>query len=221
MATISKRAFSEFLGTCALVFFGCGSIMVVERFPHTLNPAGIPVVFGLVILAMIYGLGHISGAHMNPAVTLGFAISRHFPFRDVLTYWVMQCAGAFAAIFLLQLLLPAGTGYGATLPSLVTNMQAFGWEVFITYILMFVVMAVATDTRAIGTMAGAAIGGTVILEAFVAGPVTGCGMNPARSLAPAIFEGRVDVLWIYILAPMLGAALASLSYQWVRGKEVK
>ena len=207
---------SEAIGTFAIVFFGCGAIMVAERFPGSMGPASIPVIFGLVVAAMIYTLGHISGAHFNPAVTLAFAVSRHFPMRDVAVYIVAQCVGALVASWLLGQILPAGHSFGATTPS-VASAAACTWEAILTFFLMLVVMGVATDTRAVGTMAGAAIGAMVMLDAFVGGRLTGASMNPARSLAPALFEGRMDVLWIYIISPIVGAILASLLYQWIRG----
>jgi aquaporin NIP len=212
-----KRCTAEAIGTFGIVFFGCGAIMVAERFQGVISPAGISVVFGLIVAAMIYTLGHISGAHFNPAVTLAFAITRHFPFRSVLFYWVAQCVGSLVAMGLLFLLLPHGNGYGETVPH-VPLLQAFIWEVILTFTLMFVVMGVAKDSRAVGTLAGLVIGATVMLTAFVGGPITGDSMNPARSLGPAIVSGRVDVLWLYILAPMVGAILGSLVYQWVRGE---
>jgi len=210
-----KRGVAEAIGTFGIVFFGCGAIMVIQRFPNTLSPVAVPVVFGLVVAAMIYALGHISGAHFNPAVTLAFAISRHFPFRDVVAYWIAQVIGALIAIALLSVILPPGHGYGATIPR-VDIPSAFAWEAVLTFVLMFVIMGVATDTRAVGTMAGAAIGATVMMDAFVGGPVTGASMNPARSLAPLIAECRMDIFWLYLLAPMLGAALAALLYKWIR-----
>jgi MIP family channel proteins len=210
-----KRGVAEAIGTFGIVFFGCGAIMVTERFPHTISPASIPVIFGLVVSAMVYTLGHISGAHFNPAVTLAFAISRHFPFRDVVAYWIAQVLGAIIAIAILYLILPPGNSYGATIPK-VDIPSAFAWEAVLTFVLMFVIMGVATDTRAVGTMAGAAIGAAVMMDALVGGPVTGASMNPARSLAPLIAEGRLDLLWLYLLAPMLGAALAALLYKWIR-----
>jgi aquaporin NIP len=212
-----KRGAAEAIGTFGIVFFGCGAIMVAERFPGAVSPAAISVVFGLVVTAMIYTLGHISGAHFNPAVTLAFAITRHFPFRSVLLYWVAQCLGSLVAASLLCLILPQGIGHGETVPH-VPLLQAFTWEVILTFMLMFVVMGVAKDTRAVGTLAGVVIGATVMITAFVAGPITGDSMNPARSLGPAIISGRVDVLWLYILAPMVGAVLGAWVYQWVRGE---
>jgi len=212
-----KRCTAEAIGTFAIVFFGCGGMMVAERFPGAISPAAISVVFGLVVMAMIYTLGHISGAHFNPAVTLAFAITRHFPFRSVLLYWTAQCIGSLIASGLLFLLLPHGIGYGETVPR-VPLLQAFIWEVILTFTLMFVVMGVAKDSRAVGMLAGLVIGATVMLTAVVGGPITGDSMNPARSLGPAIASGRIDVLWLYILGPMVGAVLGALIYQWVRGE---
>jgi len=213
--TLLRKASAEFIGTFALMFLGCGSIMVAERFPGSIPHESIPVIFGLVVAAMVYGAGHISGAHLNPAVTLGFAIARHFPPKNVLTYWIAQCTGALAAIGALHVLLPAGSTYGATILHLPLG-QAFAWEVIITFLLMFVVMAVATDTRAVGILAGVAVGATVCVAAFVAGPLTGASMNPARTLAPAIAEGQLDTLWLYVLAPCLGAVAAALFYNWLK-----
>jgi MIP family channel proteins len=189
--------------------------MVAERFPGALSHTVIAVVFGLIVAVMIYAVGHISGAHFNPAVTLAFAVARHFPFEEVLAYWTAQFVGAFSALSILKMILPIGKSYGATVPS-VAVLQALSWEIILTFFLMFVIVAVATDTRAVGTMAGAAIGGTVMLLAWVGGPITGASMNPARSLAPAVFEGQLGVMWIYIIGPCLGAVVAALLYEAIR-----
>ena len=210
-----RKSLAEALGTFTIVFAGCGSVMVADRFPGSLSSSAVPVVFGLAVTVMIYALGHISGAHFNPAVTLGFAVARHFPRRQVLFYWAAQFLGAVAASGLLVLLLPAGRAYGATHSS-VHPPQALAWEGINTFLLMFVIISVATDTRAVGTMAGAAIGATVMLAAFVGGPVTGASMNPARSLGPALFEGRLGDLGIYFLGPALGAVGAALFYEYLR-----
>ena len=199
-----RKAVTEAIGTFAIVFAGCGAIRVQALFPGSVAPAVIPVVFGLVVAAMIYAVGHISGAHFNPAVTLGFAIARHFPAREVLVYWIGQIAGALLGVALLALLLPGATTFGATTPQ-VPVILALGWEFVLTFFLMFVIIAVATDTRAIGTMAGAAIGATVMLDAFVGGPVTGASMNPARSIAPALAEGRLEGLWDLCARPRTGS----------------
>lgn len=215
MLRLTHKAFAEAIGTFGLVFAGCGSVMIIERFPGSLSPSLVPIVFGLIVAVMIYAVGHISGAHFNPAVTLAFAVARHFPKKEVMAYWIAQLAGAIAAIALLMILLPPGTQYGATVPN-ISLFQALGWETVLTFFLMFVIIAVATDTRAVGTMAGAAIGGTVMVCAFVGGPVTGASMNPARSIAPALFAGDLSAIWIYILGPFAGAILAAMTYEWIR-----
>lgn len=215
-----SKALAEFIGTFAIVFFGCGAVMITERFPGSISASVIPVVFGLVVAVMIYATGHISGAHFNPAVSLAFAVARHFPRRSLLTYWLAQFLGALAAMQTLCMILPAGSHFGATLPS-VPLYSALFWEIILTFFLMLVIVAVATDTRAEGTMAGAAIGGTVMLAAFVGGPITGASMNPARSLAPAIAEGSFSFLWIYFVGPCIGAVLAGITYQGMRREAEK
>ncbi len=215
MNTTLHKLAAEALGTFALVFFGCGSIMVSNLYPQQLPPFLIPVIFGLVVACMIYTLGHISGAHFNPAVTFGFAIARHFPKKEVLLYWVAQVMGAIAASALLNFLLPHSISHGATLPA-VPAWTAFAWETTLTFFLMFVIMGVATDTRAVGTMAGIAIGAIVGLDAFIGGPITGASMNPARSIAPALFQNTLSSLLIYIPGPMLGGGLGALVYGWIR-----
>jgi aquaporin NIP len=210
-----KKAIAEFIGVFSLVFFGCGSLMILERFPGTISPALVPIIFGLVITAMVYAVGHVSGAHFNPAVTLAFTLVRHFPKKELLTYWTAQFLGGICAILILQALLPAGNGFGGTLPS-VPVLPAILWEALLTFFLMFVIMGVATDTRAIGVMAGVAIGTIVALDSFIGGSFTGASMNPARSFAPLLFEGRLDVFWIYIVGPALGASLAAFLYSWIR-----
>ncbi len=190
--------------------------MVAERFPATISPSVIPVVFGLAVAVMIYALGHISGAHFNPAVTLAFAVGRHFPLKQIPFYWLAQFTGALAASGLLALLLPPGSTYGATFPS-VRPPQALAWEAVLTFFLMFVIMAVATDTRAEGTMAGVAIGGTVMLAAFVGGPGDR-RFHESRSVPwprPFCRAGWVKC-GIFILGPVLGAVFAALLYNYLR-----
>jgi aquaporin NIP len=213
---LGRRVAAEALGTFALVFFGAGSIMVAAEH-GSFGQLGIALAFGLVITTMIYALGHISGAHLNPAVSFGFALSRHFPWRLVGAYWLAQCSGALAAALLLRASLGDIADVGATQPS-GSNAQSFLWEVVLTFFLMLVIMAVATDTRAVGEAAGIAVGGTVGLCALVGGPVSGASMNPARSLGPALAAGELNALWIYIVAPLLGAAIGAIGYQLVRGE---
>lgn len=211
-----RKLSAEFLGTFALVFLGCGGVMVAERLPGSIAPGVVPAVFGLTVMFLIYALGHVSGAHFNPAVTLAFSVARHFPKRWIAPYVAAQVAGAFAASLLLCAILPKGSGFAATVPNGVTEMQAVVWEFLLTFILMLVVMGTATDTRSVGAMAGTAIGATVAVDAFIGGPVTGCSLNPARSLPSALLQGRMDVMWIYVVGPCLGALAAALLYEWMR-----
>ncbi len=213
---LGRRVAAEALGTFALVFLGAGSIMVAAKY-GSFGQLGIALAFGLVITTMIYALGHISGAHLNPAVSLGFALSRHFPWRLVGAYWVAQCVGAIAAALLLRASLGDIADVGATLPS-GSDGQSFLWEIVLTFFLMLVIMAVATDTRAVGEAAAIAVGGTVGLCALVGGPVSGASMNPARSLGPALAAGELNALWVYLLAPLLGASLGAFTYQLLRGE---
>ena len=209
------RAFlAEGIGTFALVFAGAGAIVVDAR-THELGHVGVAITFGLVIMAMIYAVGHVSGAHLNPAVSLAFAVSRHFPWSRVAGYWAAQLAGAVLAAALVRLSLGSDADVGATLPS-GSQAQSFVWELILTFFLMFVIMAVATDTRAIGEAAAIAVGGTVGLNAMFGGPVSGASMNPARSIGPALVSGNLHALWLYIVAPIAGATLGAVAYQAVR-----
>jgi aquaporin NIP len=205
---------AEAIGTFALVFAGAGAIMVDAK-THALGHVGVAIVFGLAIMAMIYAVGHVSGAHFNPAVSLGFALTRHFPWRRLAAYWVAQIAGALVAAALLRASLGDRADVGATLPA-GSQGQSFVWELILTFFLMFVIMGVATDTRAVGEAAAIAIGGTVGFDAMFGGPVSGASMNPARSLGPALVSGDLHALWLYLVAPPLGAAAAALTYQVVR-----
>jgi MIP family channel proteins len=212
-----RALLAELIGTFALVFAGCGAIMVDTK-TDALGHVGVAISFGLVIMVMIYAVGHISGAHFNPAVTLGFALTRHFPLPHVVLYWAAQLAGATAAALILRGSLGNVAHTGATLPT-GSDGQAFLWEAVLTFFLMFVIMAVATDTRAVGEAAAIAIGGTVGLDAMFGGPITGASMNPARSLGPAIASGDYTSTWVYLTAPLLGAAVAAVAYQFLRGEQ--
>ncbi|MDX6544909.1 MAG: aquaporin [Gaiellales bacterium] len=214
---LARSALAEAVGTFALVFAGCGAIMV-DATSHALGHVGVAISFGLVIMVMIYALGHISGAHFNPGVTFAFALTRHFPWPRVGVYWAAQLAGGLAAALVLRGSLGDVAHVGATLPA-GGDGQAFLWEAVLTFFLMFVIMAVATDTRAVGEAAAIAIGGTVGLDAMFGGPVTGASMNPARSLAPAIAGGDFSSIWVYIAAPLLGAAVAAVTYQLLRAEQ--
>jgi MIP family channel proteins len=210
---------AELIGTFALVFAGAGAIMVDAK-TGALGHVGVAISFGLVIMVMIYAVGHISGAHLNPAVSFAFALSRHFPWPRVAAYWAAQAAGAVLAALILRGSLGDIAHVGATLPS-GTEGQSYLWEIVLTFFLMLVIMAVATDTGAAGEAAAIAIGGTVGLDAMFGGPISGASMNPARSLGPALVSGDLHALWIYLTAPLLGAAAGALAYQFVRGEQTR
>jgi aquaporin NIP len=190
---------------------------MVDSTTHALGHVGVAITFGLVIMAMIYAAGHISGAHFNPAVSLAFAVSRHFPWPRLLGYWAAQLLGALAAAALLRGSLGDVANVGATLPA-GSEGQSFLWELILSFFLMFVIMAVATDTRAVGEAAAIAVGGTVGLDAMFGGPISGASMNPARSIGPAVVSGDLHALWLYIVAPVIGASLAAAAYQLIRGE---
>ena len=197
---LARALVAELIGTFALVFAGAGAIMVDAK-THALGHVGVAIAFGLVIMAMIYAVGHISGAHFNPAVSFAFALTRHFPWPRAAGYWVAQAAGALIAAAILRGSLGNLAHVGATLPA-GSQAQSFLWEVVLTFFLMFVIMAVATDTRAVGEAAAIAIGGTVGLDAMFGGPISGASMNPARSLGPALVGGDLHALWLYVAAPL-------------------
>jgi aquaporin NIP len=181
---------------------------------------GIALSFGLVIMVMVYATGHLSGAHINPAVTAAFTLTRHFPARDAVAYVAAQCAGAIAAALVLLAVWPSTPAdLGATVPSVGVG-SAVVYEAVLTALLMFVIMAVATDTRAVGPAAAIAIGGAVGLDALFGGPVTGASMNPARSLGPALTAGQWSDFWIYLVGPLVGAGLGAFAYQVVRGSDI-
>lgn len=210
---------AEAIGTFALVFAGCGAIMVDAK-THELGHVGVAIAFGLVIMFGIYSVGHISGAHFNAAVTFAFALTRHFPWPRAVAYWCAQFVGALTAALLLRASLGNIAHVGATFPS-GSEAQAFLWELIMTAFLMFVILAVATDTRAVGEAAAIAIGGTIALDAMFGGPITGASMNPIRSLAPALVSGDLHALWLYIVAPIIGASVGALAYQFVRGEQTR
>jgi MIP family channel proteins len=219
--TLARRAAAEGIATFALVFAGCGAIVSNARYDGALGVVGIALVFGLVIMVMVYATGHLSGAHINPAVTIAFTLTRHFPRRDALAYIGTQAVGAAAGAALLLAIWTDKPGkLGATVPSIAPG-SAFVYEVVLTALLMFVIMAVATDTRAVGAAAAIAIGGTVGLDALFAGPVTGASMNPARSFGPALAAGEWSSFWVYVAGPAVGAVVGALAYELVRGERVR
>jgi aquaporin NIP len=202
-----KRALAEFLGTFFLIFVGTGAIVINQVSGGAIGHPGIALVFGMVVLAMIHTFGDVSGAHLNPAVTIGFATARRFPWSDVPLFIISQLAGAFAASGLLRFLFPSPGNLGATLPSGSVS-QSFVLEVILTTFLMLVILSVSTGSKEKGITAGITIGAVVGLEAMVAGPICGASMNPARSLAPAIVSGHFEHLWLYPAATILGALVA-------------
>jgi MIP family channel proteins len=212
---LARSLAAEAIGTFTLVFAGCGAVMVDAK-TGQLGHLGVALSFGLAVAAMIYAVGHVSGAHINPAVTLAFALTRHFHWRPLAGYWSAQLAGAVLAAVALRTSLGNIAHLGATTPS-GSDTQAFIWELVMSAFLMFVVLAVATDTRAVGEAAAIAIGAIIALDALFGGPVTGASMNPARSAGPAVVSGDLHDLWIYLLAPFAGAALGATSYQLIRG----
>ena len=215
---LARRALMEGIGTFALVTAGCGAIVTNATHSGSLGSVGVSLAFGLVIMVMIYAGGHLSGAHYNPSVTVAFTLARHFPMRDALAYVAAQLTGAITAALLLLAAWPSRPAHlGATLPS-VSSVTALAYEIVLTAFLMFVITAVATDTRAVGAAAAIAIGGTVGLDALLGGPITGASMNPARSLGPALASGTWGQLWIYLLGPLIGAAIGVFGYRLVRGR---
>lgn len=205
---MARRFLSEVLGTFGLVFAGCGAVVVNDITGGAVGHLGICTVFGLVVMAMVYSFGDISGAHINPAVTIAFWLSGRFPLKEVGPYVVAQIIGSTAACGLLWYLFPdEGSFLGATLVS-GTVMQSFVLEVAITFLLMLIIIMVATGSKEVGTLAGIAIGAAVAVLALMGGPVSGASMNPARSLGPALVSGNLEHIWIYIVAPIIGAALA-------------
>jgi aquaporin NIP len=202
-----KKYYAEVFGTFALVFCGTGAIIINQETSGVVSHPGVAVTFGLIVMVMIYALGSISGAHFNPAVTIAFTAAGKFPLKEVTPFVMSQAIGAFLASLTLQFLFPTNELLGTTLPA-GSPQQSFVLELLLTLILMVVIIQVATGSKEQGMFAGLAIGGTILLEAMFAGPICGASMNPIRSLAPAIVSGHLEHLWIYLLAPTLGAILA-------------
>ena len=218
MPELARRALMEGIGTFALVFAGCGAIVTDATRDGALGVVGISLVFGLIIMVMVYAGGHLSGAHYNPGVTFAFALARHFPPHEALAYVGAQLLGAVLAALLLLAAWPdAPADLGATLPSVAAG-TALLYEIVLTAFLMFVITAVATDTRAVGAAAAIAIGGTVALDALFGGPITGASMNPARSFGPALASGEWSDFWIYVAGPLAGACVGVFAYELVRGE---
>jgi aquaporin NIP len=204
---MKKSWIAEVFGTFALVTAGTGAIIVNDVSGGVIGHAGIALTFGLIVMAMIYTVGDVSGAHLNPAVTVGFAVAGRLPWKSVPVYASAQLVGAFAASGLLKLLFPTSATLGATLPA-GSAMQSFILEIVLTFLLMSAILSVSTGAKEKGITAGIAIGGVIALEAMFAGPICGASMNPARSLAPAIVSGHLEHLWLYLAGPVIGAVLA-------------
>ncbi len=198
---------AELIGTFALVFCGTGAIVIDQQSGGVVTHVGVAITFGLIIMSMIYSLGNISGAHLNPAVSIAFTISGRFPLNRLPGYVISQLSGALLASFTLKYLFASSQFLGATIP-MGTDMQSFILEAILTFFLMLVIMSVANGSKEQGMFAGLAIGAVVGLEAMFAGPICGASMNPARSIAPAIASGHLEHLWIYVVAPVMGAVLA-------------
>ncbi len=210
MRPLLKKLHAEFIGTFALVFAGTGAVVINDVSAGSITHVGIAITFGLVVLAMIYAVGDISGAHFNPAVTSAFWLAGRLPGRTVIPYMLSQALGALTASTVLHFLFPAHPALGATLPA-GTDAQSFVLELILTFILMFVILNVSTGAKEKGITAGIAVGAVIGLEAMFAGSICGASMNPVRSLAPALISGHLEHLWIYLTAPFAGAWLAILA----------
>lgn len=200
-----RKYTAEFIGTFALIFCGTGAVIINGETNGVITHAGVAITWGLIVMSMIYALGNISGAHLNPAVSIAFCLAGRFSDKEVLPFIISQCAGALAASIVLRILFPDNRTLGATLPA-GSALQSFIIEIILSFFLMLVVLNVATGSREQGMFAGIAIGGVVGLEAMFAGPISGASMNPARSLAPAVLSHHTQDLWIYLLAPVMGMA---------------
>jgi len=213
---LPRRCFAEAIGTFTLVFAGTGAVVIDSVTRGGVTHVGVALTFGLVVMALIYAVGDVSGAHFNPAVTLGFWASGRLPGRTVGPYVLSQLAGALLASALLRVMFGNVASLGATLPA-GPPVQSLLLETVLTAILMFVILCVSTGPRQIGTMAGIAVGGVIAMEAMFAGPICGASMNPARSLAPAIVSGNLRHLWVYLAGPTVGALVAIPCWRVTRG----
>ncbi|GFZ07146.1 NOD26-like intrinsic protein 1;2 [Actinidia rufa] len=211
-----QKLVAEVLGTYFLIFAGCGAVVVNLDKDRVVSFPGIAIVWGLVVMVMVYSVGHISGAHFNPAVTIAFASCKRFPWKQVPAYIAAQVLGSTLASGTLRLIFNGKQYQFAGTAPTGTELQSFVLEFIITFYLMFVISGVATDNRAIGELAGLAVGATVLLNVMFAGPISGASMNPARSLGPAIVSNRYEGIWIYILAPISGAVAGAWVYNIIR-----
>ena len=204
---MTKKIICEAFGTFCLVFAGTGAIVVNQITSGAISHVGVSITFGFIVMAMIYAIGEISGAHINPAVTLAFAIARRFPLRQVVPYISAQLAGAITASVVVRFLFQGSSSLGTTMPSGSVS-RSFILEILLSLILMFVILMVSTGAKEKSLIAGIAVGATVTFEALIAGPISGASMNPARSLAPALVSMQLQYSWIYLIAPIIGMALA-------------
>jgi len=218
ISLLSRKCAAELIGTFILVFCGTGAIIVNSVSQGVISHAGVAITFGLVVMSLIYALGDISGAHMNPAVSIAFVIAKRFELKKLLPYIVSQLVGALLASLLLKYLFPTDEFLGATIPA-GSDSQSFILEIVLTFFLMLVIINVATGSKEVGMFAGLAIGSVVLLEAMFAGPICGASMNPARSFGPAIISGHLQQLWIYIVAPVIGAVLAIGCWNLLKTKQ--
>jgi aquaporin Z len=209
-----KKYLAEFLGTYALVFAGTGAIVIDQQTHGSITHVGVAITFGLIVMSMIYTFGDISGAHLNPAVSIAFTVAKKFPLKELFPFIISQFAGALLASFTLRLLFPASQFLGATIP-IGSDAQSFILEFILTFFLMLVIVNVAKGSKEQGMFAGLAIGSVVALEAMFAGPICGASMNPARSLAPALISGQIDHLWIYLTATTIGAVSAIPVWKYI------
>ncbi|MDO5976476.1 aquaporin [Flavivirga jejuensis] len=214
---LMKKYYAEILGTFAMVFCGCGAMTINEITNGSISHVGVAATWGLIVMAMIYAFGEISGAHFNPAVTIGFAFAKKFSWKEVPKYILAQAVGAIFACFILWFLFPESQFLGETTPAEgFAPFKAAILEFLLTFFLMVVIINVSTGSKEIGTMAAIAVGGVILLEAMFAGPMTKASMNPIRSIAPALFTGQFQYLWLYITAPILGAITAVSSCKLVK-----
>lgn len=214
-----KKYISELLGTFAMIFCGTGAMTINEVTEGAVSHVGIAITWGFIVIAMIYAFGEISGAHFNPAVSIAFAFAKKFEWKEVPKYITAQLIGAFLASIILRILFPTSELIGMTVSSFDVSWRAFVLELLLTFFLMLTIITVSTGSKEVGIVAGFAIGGVVLLEAMFAGPMTNASMNPARSIAPAVVAGNLKDLWLYILAPILGALLAILACRLVKDED--
>ncbi|KAL8476727.1 hypothetical protein ACS0TY_029144 [Phlomoides rotata] len=216
VVTLAQKVVAELIGTYFVIFAGCGSVIVNKIYGGSVTFPGICVTWGLIVMVMIYAVGHVSGAHFNPAVTITFALFRGFPWKEVPLYIIAQLGGSLLASGTLALMFNVTKeAYFGTIP-VGSNGQSLGIEIIISFLLMFIICGVCTDDRAIGELGGVTVGMTIMLNVFVAGPISGASMNPARSIGPAIVKHEFRGLWVYIVGPIIGTILGAFVYNLLR-----